>query len=40
MTVSLLLGLAAGIPLVNVTGADRVVVQGIANVIGALSRLV
>ena len=35
MTVSLLLGLAAGIPLVNVTGKDGVVVQGIANVIGA-----
>jgi GntP family gluconate:H+ symporter len=35
MTVSLLLGLAAGIPLVNVTGPDGAVVQGIANVIGA-----
>ncbi len=33
--VSLLLGLVAGIPLVNVTDADGNVTQGIANVIGA-----
>jgi GntP family gluconate:H+ symporter len=35
MAVSLLFGLAAGIPLVNVTGEDGKVTQGIANVIGA-----
>lgn len=35
MTVSLVLGLVAGIPLVNVTDADGKVTQGIANVIGA-----
>jgi GntP family gluconate:H+ symporter len=35
MVISLLFGLIAGIPLVNVTGADGTVVQGIANVIGA-----
>ncbi|MDR2109984.1 MAG: GntP family permease [Spirochaetaceae bacterium] len=35
MAVSLLFGLTAGIPLVNVTGADGKVTQGIANVIGA-----
>lgn len=35
MTVSLFLGLIAGIPLVNVTNADGSVTQGIANVIGA-----
>lgn len=35
MTVSLFLGLVAGIPLVNVTDADGKVTQGIANVIGA-----
>ena len=35
MTVSLILGLIAGIPLVNVTAEDGSVTQGIANVIGA-----
>lgn len=35
MGVSLILGLVAGIPLVNTTGADGTVKQGIANVIGA-----
>jgi GntP family gluconate:H+ symporter len=35
MMISLLLGLAAGIPLVNVTVKYGAVVQGIANVIGA-----
>lgn len=35
MTVSLILGLAAGIPLVNVTEPDGSVTQGIANVIGS-----
>lgn len=34
MTVSLILGLAAGIPLVDVKGPDGSVTQGIANVIG------
>jgi GntP family gluconate:H+ symporter len=35
MTVSLVFGLVAGIPLINTTGADGKVTQGIANVIGA-----
>lgn len=35
MGVSLLFGLVAGIPLVNVTQSDGTVVQGLANVIGA-----
>ncbi|MDR2795553.1 MAG: GntP family permease [Spirochaetaceae bacterium] len=35
MAVSLLLGLAAGIPLVNISGKDGSVIQGITNVIGA-----
>lgn len=35
MGVSLILGLVAGIPLVNVTKEDGTVVQGLANVIGA-----
>ena len=35
MAVSLIFGLIGGIPLVNVTKADKSVVQGIANVIGA-----
>ncbi|GHV80767.1 hypothetical protein AGMMS49944_25580 [Spirochaetia bacterium] len=35
MAVSLIFGLIGGIPLVNVTRADKSVVQGIANVIGA-----
>ncbi|MDD3192435.1 MAG: GntP family permease [Oscillospiraceae bacterium] len=35
MGVSLILGLVAGIPLVNTTGADGTVTQGIAGVIGA-----
>jgi GntP family gluconate:H+ symporter len=35
MVISLLFGLIAGIPLVNVTKEDKTVVQGIANVIGA-----
>ena len=35
MGVSLILGLVAGIPLVNVTKDDGTVVQGLANVIGA-----
>jgi GntP family gluconate:H+ symporter len=35
MAVSLIFGLIAGIPLVNVTREDNTVVQGIANVIGA-----
>lgn len=35
MGVSVLLGLVAGIPLNNVTGADGKVTQGLANVIGA-----
>lgn len=35
MGVSLILGLLAGIPLVNKTAADGVVTQGLANVIGA-----
>ena len=35
MAVSLIFGLAAGIPLVNTTAADGKVTQGIANVIGA-----
>lgn len=34
MSVSLILGLVAGIPLVNITDADGKVTQGIANVIG------
>lgn len=35
MTISLLLGLVAGIPLVDKTAADGTKIQGIANVIGA-----
>ena len=35
MGVSLILGLVAGIPLVNTAGADGTVTQGIANVVGA-----
>lgn len=35
MGVSLILGLVAGIPLVDTKGADGTVVQGLANVIGA-----
>lgn len=35
MTVSLILGLVAGIPLVNETAADGTVTQGLASVIGA-----
>ena len=35
MTISLILGLVAGIPLVDKTAADGTKIQGIANVIGA-----
>ena len=35
MTISLILGLVAGIPLMDQTAADGTVTQGLANVIGA-----